>query len=160
MFTGQQICTALKRLGFTHVVWLPDSALGAWEEDLESDPELQLVRVSREGEAWQIAAGLLVGGKRPMVMIQCTGLFESGDAMRNVLFDMQLPLCALIGYRSYLSENSSDSARRFTEPVLKAWDLDYLLIDAPEKLPQWEEHLRRCAAANRPAFALLAEGRM
>ncbi len=43
-----------------------------------------LVRVCREGEAWEVAAGLHLGGATPLVMIQCTGLFESGDAIRNV----------------------------------------------------------------------------
>ena len=78
---------------------------------------LELVRVCREGEAWAIAAGLHLAGRRPLVMIQNTGLFESGDAMRNVLFDLRLPLSAIVGYRSFLIPNSTDSAKRFTEPV-------------------------------------------
>ena len=66
--------------------------------------------MTREGEAWAIAAGLQLGGKRPLVMIQNTGLFESGDALRNVLFDLRLPLVAVIGYRSALVPSSTDSA--------------------------------------------------
>ena len=73
--------------------------------------KLSLVRVCREGEAWTIAAGLYLGGQRPLVVIQNTGLFESGDALRNVLFDLGLPLFALIGYRNYLVPDSPDTAR-------------------------------------------------
>jgi sulfopyruvate decarboxylase subunit alpha len=143
----------------THVVWLPDSMLGGWEDALSRSPELQLLRVCREGEAWTLAAGLYLGGRRPVVVIQNTGLFESGDALRNVLFDMGLPLYAIIGYRSYLIENSPDTARRFTEPVLQAWGLDYLLIDRADQRPRLAEHYRACQAAGRPGVCLLAEGR-
>ena len=96
---GPSVVAALKSCGVTHVVWLPDSELGTWEAALTGPDGLPLVRVCREGEAWTVAAGLHLGGKRPLVVIQNTGLFESGDALRNALFDMKLPLYAIIGYR-------------------------------------------------------------
>src|SRR5437763_1601373 len=83
----------------------------------------------REGEAWEIAAGLHLGGASPVVLIQCTGLFESGDALRNVLHDWKLPIFSIIGYRSYLSQDTlpGDTSLVFTEPVLSAWNIDYKL---------------------------------
>lgn len=158
--SGDLVAQSLVELGITHVVWVPDSALGLWEAALERSGTLELVPVCREGEAWAIAAGLHLGGKRPLVMIQNTGLFESGDALRNVLFDLGLPLAAVIGYRSYLVPGSTDSARRFTEPILDAWGLDYLLIREPDELDQMAEHLAACRAAGRPGIVLVAEGRM
>ena len=160
MFSGDEVADALADLGITHVVWLPDSALGPWEEALASASALNLVRVAREGEAWAIAGGLLIGGARPLVMIQNTGLFESGDALRNMLFDLRLPLYAVIGYRSYLVPDSPDSAKRFTEPLLKAWGIDYVLLDTPSSLAKLTEHYRTCQAAGKPGAALVAEGRM
>ena len=159
MFTGAEIALTFARLGVSHVVWLPDSVLGGWEQALADSRELKLLRVCREGEAWALAAGLHLGGCQPLVVIQNTGLFESGDALRNVLFDMQLPLYAVIGYRSFLVENSADTARRFTEPVVRAWKLDSVLIDRPDKLSMLSEHYLACRDANRPGIALLAEGR-
>ena len=160
MFTGPQSVATFADLGITHVVWLPDTALGPWEAALETSASLKLIRVCREGEAWAIAGGLHLGGKSPLVVIQNTGLFESGDALRNMLFDLKLPLYAMIGYRSYLVENSPDSAKRFTEPILKAWGLDYILLDRAESLPKLAEHYRACRAAARPGVCLVAEGRM
>jgi sulfopyruvate decarboxylase TPP-binding subunit len=163
MLSGPQIVGLLRELGVTHVVWLPDSALGRWEEALaqasKQAGDIQLVRVCREGEAWAVAAGLQIGGARPVVMIQNTGLFESGDALRNVLIDMQLPLWAIIGYRSYLVENSTDSARKFTEPILNAWGLDYVILSGAGALEQLRDHWTTCRAAGRPGIVLLPEGR-
>jgi sulfopyruvate decarboxylase subunit alpha len=159
-FPAQQVADILVGLGITHVVWLPDSAIGPWEQALDRPGTMKLVRVCREGEAWAIAAGLHLGGCRPLVMIQNTGLFESGDALRNVLFDLRLPLLAIVGYRSYLVPDSADSAKRFTEPILDAWGLDYLLIERADELAQMEKHFRACLDAGRPGVALVAEGRM
>ena len=68
MFAGEAVAATLAELGVTHVVWLPDSALGPWEAALEASP-VRLVRVCREGEAWAIAAGLYLGGASPLVMM-------------------------------------------------------------------------------------------
>ena len=159
MFSGTQIAAVFAELGVTHVVYLPDSTLGTWEAEFSRSTAFQLVRVCREGEAWVLAAGLHLGGSRPIVVIQSTGLFESGDALRNVYYDLQLPIWSLIGYRSYLLPNSADSAKRFAEPILKAWDLPYALVERPDQLPWIAEHLRTCAAENRPAVVLFAEGK-
>src|ERR1700678_3334351 len=102
MLDGPSVAAALCQCGVTHVVWIPDTELGTWESALKSAPGLSLVRVCREGEAFAVAAGLHLGGKRPIVVLQCTGLFEAGDALRNVLHDLHLPLFMVIGIRSYL----------------------------------------------------------
>jgi sulfopyruvate decarboxylase subunit alpha len=160
MFTGQEIAATLIDLGITDVVWVPDSLLAQWEQALESATSLRLLRVCREGEAWPLAAGLHLGGRRPLVMMQTTGLFESGDGLRNAVYDFRLPLFAVIGARSWLVKNSTDSARRFAEPVLRAWDLDYRIIELPEHKPRLAEHYLACREARRPGAVLVAEGRL
>ena len=68
----------LKKNNISHVVWLPDSETNFMYQLLTGEPSLSLVPVCREGETMAIAAGLWVGGKRPIVLIQNTGIFESG----------------------------------------------------------------------------------
>ncbi len=160
LLTGEQMIPALVEADISHVVWLPDSVLGTWESALHAASDrLRLVRVCREGEAWAIAAGLWLGGARPLVVIQNTGFFESGDSMRNALFDLKLPLYALVGYRNYLIATSTDSARTYTEPVVKAWGLDYTVLTSPEGPGEFLRHYRHCQNAGRPGLALVAEGK-
>jgi sulfopyruvate decarboxylase TPP-binding subunit len=159
MISGPSIAAAFAQAGVSHVVWIPDSTLGTWEPALEQSRDLKLLRVAREGEAWALAAGLWIGGQQPLVVMQNTGLFESGDALRNVLFDLRLPLYALIGYRSYLLANSPDTARAFTEPVLQAWGLEYLLATTDDDVPALVDHYHACRQAARPGIGLIAEGR-
>ena len=160
MFTGNQIASLLRRCGVTHVVTVPDSTIGQWEAAIEASG-IVLIRVCREGEAWAVAAGLYLGGAAPLVMIQCTGLFESGDALRNVLHDWKLPIPSIIGYRSYLNQETlpGDTCLAFTEPVLQAWQIDYRLITRVDEYEAMAEHLEAFPAAAAPRAVLIAEGR-
>jgi sulfopyruvate decarboxylase subunit alpha len=160
MFTGDQIGSLLSAQGITHVLTVPDSTIGAWEPGIEN-AGVRIVRVCREGEAWTIAGGLYMGGAKPLVMIQCTGLFESGDALRNMLHEWKLPLYAMIGYRSYLNQDNlpGDTSLVFTEPILAAWNVDVLFVKKPDQLAAIGEHMRACLAADKPGVALIAEGR-
>jgi len=158
MFTGPEIAATLANLGITHVIWVPDSTTGPWEAALESSPNLHLVRICREGEAWPLAAGLHLGGKSPLIIMQSTGLFESGDALRNVCFDLKLPIFAIIGVRNELVADSRDSARTFAETIFKAWGLRYVWLRTPDDKPQLAEHFRTCQCDQCAGAVLMAEG--
>lgn len=161
MFSGRAIAELFAAMGITHVVTIADSTIGAWHPAIEASPDLQLVRVCREGEAWAVAAGLYLGGATPLVLIQCTGLFESGDSLRNILHDWRMPIFAVIGYRSYLNQSTlpGDTCLVFTEPVLDAWNLDYRLITSSAQFGEIREHYDACRLAGKPGVALVAEGK-
>ncbi len=161
MFSGEDIARLFRELGVTHVVSVPDSTIGQWYPALAAASDMRLIRVCREGEAWGVAAGLHLGGSTPMVLIQCTGLFESGDALRNVLHDWKLPIMAIIGYRSFLSQETlpGDTCLTFTEPILDAWKLDWRLITRDSQLDEMRGHLDACRRAQKPGVVLVAEGK-
>ena len=161
MFTGPEVASLFHELGVSHVITVPDSTIGQWDEALSAAPGIRVVRVCREGEAWGIAGGLFLGGASPVVMIQCTGFFESGDAMRNVIHDWKLPIFSVIGYRSYLNQSTlpGDTCLVFTEPVLDAWQIDYTLITSPSQIDEIRTHYRACKAAGKAGVALIAEGK-
>jgi sulfopyruvate decarboxylase TPP-binding subunit len=142
------------------VVWIPDSDLGRWEPALSGDPELRLIRVCREGEALAVAAGLLLGGQRPVVLMQCTGLFEAGDSLRNLVHDLRLPLFLVVGVRGYRAHrrgNTSDTCPLFTEPILQAWRIPYRLLDEGATPADLAADYRQARAEGRTRAVLLAE---
>ena len=57
VFSGEQVNSLLEELGVTHVITVPDSTIGRWESAIEGSARVRLVRVCREGEAWQVAGG-------------------------------------------------------------------------------------------------------
>jgi sulfopyruvate decarboxylase TPP-binding subunit len=160
MIDGPSAVAALKECGATHVVWIPDSELGTWEPAITGPDGLPLVRVCREGEAFAVAAGLMLGGARPVVLVQCTGFFEAGDALRNVAHDLKLPLFFVVGVRSYYLHRegkSADSCPIYTEPILKAWNIPYTLLDRRHTAADLAAAYRRSQAEGRAGAALLAE---
>jgi sulfopyruvate decarboxylase subunit alpha len=159
VFSGDQIASLLSEVGVTHVITVPDSTIGRWEPAIEQSGRIRLVRVCREGEAWQVAAGLYLGGATPLVMIQCTGLFESGDAIRNALHDWKVPVFSIVGYRSYLDQAKlpGDTCLVFTEPILDAWKIDYRLITSSSELHVIRDHFLSCRDAGKPGAALIGE---
>lgn len=160
MLDGPAFVRVLRDCGVSHVIWIPDSTLGQWDGALSAADGIDVVRVCREGEAFAVAAGLLIGGRRPLVVIQCTGLFEAGDSLRNFVHDMGLPLFMLVGLRNYYAARegrSRDTAASFAQPILEAWRIPYRLIEREHGAAELAAAIREARAENRAGAALLAE---
>ena len=156
VLTPRAILDQLGKNGVTHVVWLPDSETNFMYEQMISEPALDLVPVCREGETMAIAAGLWVGGKKPVVLIQNTGLFESGDSIRGLALDIEFPLVMMIGYRGWTRHgHTPDSAARFTEPILHAWGIGYYLVETDDDAERISLAFQEAERFQRPVACLM-----
>ena len=121
--------------------------------------KLSNILVSREGEAFAVACGLHVGGKRPFVIIQNTGLLEAGDAFRGTAYNMGIPLVSLVGYRGYHSmakaDDWTDTAATFLEPTLKAWRIPYSVMKDDADIEQIAGAFERAEQTGLPRAVLL-----
>ena len=126
----ETVLAEMKKNGVTHVVWLPDSETNWLYMLMKNDPELDLIPVSREGQAFSVAAGLSVGGKNPVILIQNTGMMESGDSLRGWCLGMNIPVVMMVGYRGYTRHGvNSDTAATYTERFLNAFGIQYYLVE-------------------------------
>ena len=161
MVSASAIITALKEQGVSHVVGLPDNGSRVLFEQLFADAEIELILVSREGEAYSLASGLYLGGKHPAVLIQNTGFLETGDAYRGTAYNMGVPLVSLIGYRGYKTMEPGaprvDTAATFFEPTLKAWDIPYTVMFTDDDLGQLPAAFAKAAETSMPSAVLIAE---
>ena len=169
-----RLLAELVRLGVSHVIGLPDNGSAALFRAVESSPDVTLLTVTREGEAFAIASGLWMGGQNPVVLIQNTGLLESGDSLRGTAIRMGVPLLCLIGYRGYaklqalkpgsqsespasedMVRNDLDSAALVTEPTLNAWRVPYEFYRSDSDLPVVAEFWDQARRESRPVAILL-----
>ena len=128
---ADSVLRTLKECGFTDVVWLPDSESGFLHQALAIDNDLRVVPVCREGEAIVIALGLTIAGRQPVVVIQSTGFFESGDSLRGAALSFKMPLLLMVGYRGWNGGGPmTDTAAIYLEPVLGAWGIPHYLIES------------------------------
>jgi sulfopyruvate decarboxylase subunit alpha len=134
---------ALINAGVTHVIGIPDNTSGPLFPEVRRHPTLKLITVTREREAFAIAAGLWLGGASPLVVVQNTGLLESGDSLRGTAVRMASPVPILIIGRGYakmtkagvtrddprtselLTRANVDSTALLTEPTLEAWGIPF-----------------------------------
>jgi sulfopyruvate decarboxylase TPP-binding subunit len=125
-------------------------------ELLSQEESITLVPVCREGETMAIAAGLWIGGKTPVVMIQNTGVFESGDSIRGMTLDIRMPLVMVIGYRGWTRHGPTpDTAARYIEPMLDAFSVPYYLVEHPEDMDRISLAFREAAEASHPVALLM-----
>ena len=146
----------LKKNGITHIVWLPDSETNFMYQMLLAEPSLDLVPVCREGETMAIAAGLWVGGKKPVGLSQNTGIFESGESIRGLCLDLNQPLVMLIGYRGWTRRvPTPDSAAHFIEHILHAWGLNYYLIETDDDASRISDAITEADRTQKPVGVLI-----
>ncbi|MCS5669294.1 MAG: hypothetical protein VYC59_09315 [Chloroflexota bacterium] len=150
------VVAELKKNNISHVVWLPDSETNFMYQLLTNEPTLDLVPVCREGETMAIAAGLWVGGKRPIVLIQNTGIFEAGDSIRGLGLDVNQPLVMLVGYRGWSRHGlTRDSAARFIEHILHAWGINYYLIETDDDADRISLAIEEADKTQKPVAVLV-----
>ncbi len=161
MISSRLILEEFKKQGITHIVGLPDNGSRVLFELLWKEPEIEVIQVSREGEAFAIASGLFLGGKNPAVLIQNTGFLESGDAFRGTVYNMGIPVLLLIGYRGFktLSPEAPrvDSVATFLEPTLKAWNIPYSILSDDKDMDQISTGAKKALASSLPSAVLLTE---
>jgi sulfopyruvate decarboxylase subunit alpha len=144
--------------GVTHVVWLPDSETNWLYLLMKAEPSLTLVGVSREGHACSIASGLAAGGARPMILIQNTGLQESGDSLRGWLLGMNVGVVMMVGYRGWTRHGvTTDTAATYTEPFINAYGLDYYLVENDADAPRISVAFEEAKKISRPVVVLVGD---
>jgi len=147
----------VEALGFTHALMIPDTESRLLYDALRKSL-LPVITPCREGEAIAIAAGLWTGGRKPLVVIQNTGLMEAGDALRGCGLGPRVPLRLMVGWRGYAGATAGrmpiDSAYTYTEPLLAAWGIPSWRVLSDDDLPALAEMDRTAEATSLPAAVL------
>ncbi len=152
------VLAEIKKNGVTHVVWLPDSETNWLYTLMKAEPSLTLVTVPREGLAFSCASGIHIGGGKPVILIQNTGLMEAGDSMRGWTKDMNIPVVLIVGYRGYTRHGvNKDTAATYTEPFLHAFHVPFYLVENSEDAPRISIAFADAQRTRQPAAILVGD---
>jgi len=173
MIDAALVLDELRKCGVTHVVSLPDNTSAGLLELVSVERRMTVVPVTREGEAFAVAAGLWIGGATPVVVIQNTGFLESGDSFRGTVQRMRIPLLCLVTFRGYatlkrlgdgqggnqdielMSRADVDSTALVTEPTLRAWGLPYRFLAGNAAMPALSACFEQARRESRPIALLV-----
>lgn len=94
------VCYGARAAGITDVVYVPDNPLSfILGEFAARQRDVRLILATREEEAFGIAAGLYLGGRRPAVMLQSSGLGNSVNALGTLIVPYEIPMLIVVSMR-------------------------------------------------------------
>jgi len=158
ILTPEKLLEEFKKNGVTHVVTIPDSETNYLYELMKEQEWLEIVPASREGETFAISLGLLIGGKKPVCLIQNTGMMESGDSIRGMALDTGFPLVMVVGYRGWNRHGViTDSVARYTEPFLNTYRINYYLVEQDADASRITTAFEEAKATKRPVAILVGD---
>ena len=116
---------ALKEAKFDFFCGVPCSLLKGLVTELEADATLHYISATREDSALGMAAGAFFGGKRPLVLMQNSGLGVSVNALASLHTLYEIPVLLVISWRG---EDKSDAPEHWMMGEIMAPTLDLLKI--------------------------------
>ncbi len=138
---GEKLATGLRRCGFDFFTGVPCSLLArVWGALADV-----LVPAAREDEAVGMAAGAWLAGRRPVVLMQNSGLGTALNALASLTALYEMPLLLLVGWRGASSDDAPEHLLmgRHTPMLLEAVGAVHEPVDAS----RWNDQLQAAAAA-------------
>ena len=117
---------------------------------------------TREEEAFGIAAGLYLGGKRPTVMLQSSGLGNSINALTSLVAPYQIPSLIVISMRGDETEWNPAQVPmgRAVAPILDAIEIPHETLDSADRAAEMVTRAGKNAFETRRAHACLLPRRI
>jgi sulfopyruvate decarboxylase TPP-binding subunit len=122
----------LRDAGFDFFTGVPDSTFHPLLHELESRPELGYVTAVSENLAVGVATGSYLGGRRPVIFMQNSGLALAMNALGSLAAIYRIPILLVIGWRGHDGKDSPEHALlgAATTALLEALRLPYFIPDA------------------------------
>ena len=93
-----------------------------------------------------------------MILIQNTGLMESGDSMRGWAMGMNIPVVMMVGYRGWTRHGvDTDTAATYTEHFLHAFGIKYYLVESDADADRIQVAFDRAEATKQPVAVLIGD---
>jgi len=108
MVITRVFCTTLKEKGFNFFTGVPCSILKDVINYLSEDPDVPYIPATREDEAIGIATGAYLAGKKPVVLMQNSGLGNSIGTLASLVLLYEIPLLLLISWRGYQGKDAPE----------------------------------------------------
>lgn len=108
MVSSVHFCSSLKSFGFNFSTGVPCSILKGVIQCLSLDPDIPYIPATREDEAIGIATGAYLAGKKPVVLMQNSGLGNSINALASLLIPYKVPILLLITWRGYQAKDAPE----------------------------------------------------
>jgi phosphonopyruvate decarboxylase len=157
---AQAFLDALERAGFDFFAGVPCSLLTGVLRLLDAEPRYGYLSAVREDAAIGAAAGAYLGGGRPVVFMQNSGLGVSLNALASLTLLYELPLLLVVSWRG---EGGRDAPEHLlmgqvTDRLLDTIGVPLILLDPAILDGQVAEAADRIAQSGRPVALIVRKG--
>ena len=108
MINCRDLCFLLKKAGFDFSAGVPCSTLGGIIACLQTDPEIPYIPAIKEEEALGIATGAYLAGRKPLVLMQNSGLGNSLGTLASLNLIYKIPLLLIVSWRGYQGKDAPE----------------------------------------------------
>lgn len=105
MDSSEAIFDALKDTGIDFIVSVPCVNLSKILNMIDDDEDIIHIPVTREEEGIGICAGAYLGGKKPAILMQNSGLGNSINALKSLTQLYEMPLLMIMSHRGTEGES-------------------------------------------------------
>ena len=158
---AQLFYQAILDAGVTDVVAVPDTHVRSLIGLLLESRDVRFIQTATEDEAVTLAAGLIIGGRKPLVQIQHAGLYACVNHLRGVAKDGSFPIVCMVGLLNRdpakPPRESFDSMVRYAEPLLDALEIPNHLIEGPDDVGLLALAYREAEERRGPVAVLIGE---
>ncbi|WP_407376818.1 sulfopyruvate decarboxylase subunit alpha [Methanobrevibacter sp.] len=134
MDSSEAVYNALKDIGIDFIVSVPCVNLSKLLVMLDEDDDITHIPVTREEEGIGICAGAYLGGKKPAILMQNSGLGNSINALKSLMELYEMPMLMIMSHRGTEGENICGQVPmgESTPRILEAMDFKFFKPGNPE----------------------------
>ena len=134
MDSSEAVFDGLKDAGIDLIVSVPCVNLSKILNMIDEDEDIIHIPVTREEEGIGICAGAYLGGKRPAILMQNSGLGNSINALKSLTELYEMPLLMIMSHRGTEGESICGQVPmgESTPLILEAMDFQFFKPGTPE----------------------------
>ncbi len=154
---GDVVYCGLRRAGIDFIASVPCVKFGPLLNLISQDPAVQHVPVTREEEGIGICAGAYMGGKRPALLMQNSGLGNCINALASLDLLYGIPLIMVVSHRGTEGEKIAAQVPmgRATVPLLDALGIEHCCPTPAQGVERLLWAAERAFDLRRPVAVLL-----
>ena len=132
--------------GYTHLCVVPCSFAKYVINEAINNPNIEYVPCASEAVACSVATGLKLGGQKPIVIMQSSGLTNAGSCITSLLKPYGITIPIFTSWRTYKDDDSEIQHKHLATKLpklIEAYGYEHLILDS-ENLDNALSQIDKC----------------
>jgi len=154
------VIESLKEAGINTIVILPDSRFKELYPALASDPYFRYIPVTNEGEGVAIAAGVMLGGRGAVMLMENSGLRVAIETLSRLGHTHEIPVFMIMSYVGDIGERNWWGITHGLNMVslLQAMHIPYIIVRKDDEIKDAIVRAKHHTAVSKYHVAVVLSG--